>query len=943
MFLSIKWKAVLFLSIILLFITTSWLISFTSQSLEEFQRGSEAKQQRYQTVFNEIVHDNFLKLSQFAQLIANAPEVYSYSSFENDATTVNDYVRRNWFDWNLNLSVDFVDVVDPEYNLLVEDSLFTSSKNLYKQLAPFLKTIENNPQHFIFCQTDCIQVVIEPFVYQSGLTGAVVIGQNMTELVTRYSALSGEDLAILLKADNDNSSELQITTGDGVSKKVWAMSNFEQLAKVITRQYPLPANLDDYSLFQALNLDYIFHRLTLDNYLELGEKASFIGIYSERPRIALLEKQLLNGASFFLLIMFFSAIVLLILSLGAVKRIKQIAASQNLIPQKNYQQALALVSHPKDLVEDEISHLEHSTVELVEELRYLNEEVDISNAQLNHQLRRLSRSKAFLQRLFDHANIFIITSQANYHIQTQNRLFENYFDEKQGGDLLELMVKDFDKDNFRMGVEQLFTKTEDDFQQEVVMLNQFNKYMTIVWTHSLVTDDEGEKKVLSIGVDITQRKADEKALYWIANHDSLTKLWNRRAFKEKLNSYLSEGEHGAVVFIDINRFKQINDVHGHGAGDDVLVEVASILKTTLRSHDFICRLAGDEFTAILPGVTSENLPRIMLSLYKNLSSHVVTPEDKLIEFDVSVGAALFPDHGELEEQLVARADMAMYHSKKESGVKWHIYDQNDDSLEELKRDQRVTSLLKTALQEDAFTQVFQPTYSIKDGLVNHYECLLRFSSAEDGDISPGLFIPIAERNGLISRIDFWVIENLYKKFQVWLQEQPDLTIGLNISAPTLQGKTLYKDLLNLNQKYQVPPQNVVIELTETAYIDDFYNVKANLEALNEEGFRIALDDFGVGFSSFNYLRELPLTYVKLDGSYVNGIAKSTENQAFIKSVVIMAKEFEMQTIAEYVETVEDLRAITDLGVDYAQGYLLGKPKEGLLSEKEIAKLKALIG
>lgn len=343
MFLSIKWKAVLFLSIILLFITASWLVSFTSQSLEEFQRGSEAKQQRYQKVFNEILHDNFLKLSQFSQLIANTQEVYSYKSFENDSTTVNDYVRKNWFEWNLNLSVDFVDVVDPEYNLLVEDSLLTNANNLHTLLGPFLKTIEKKPQHFIFCHTDCLQVVIEPFVYQSGQTGAVVIGQNMTELVTRYSAVSGEDIAILLESDSAKPTGMQITTADEGSKKVWAMSNFEQLAEIVKQQYPSQATVNDYSLFQVLKLDYIFHRLALDSYMELGEKASFIGIYSERPRIALLERQLLNGTSFFLLIMFFSAIVLLILSLGTVKRIKQIAASQNLIPQKDYEEALNLV------------------------------------------------------------------------------------------------------------------------------------------------------------------------------------------------------------------------------------------------------------------------------------------------------------------------------------------------------------------------------------------------------------------------------------------------------------------------------------------------------------------------------------------------------------------------------------------------------------------------
>jgi EAL domain-containing protein (putative c-di-GMP-specific phosphodiesterase class I) len=377
-------------------------------------------------------------------------------------------------------------------------------------------------------------------------------------------------------------------------------------------------------------------------------------------------------------------------------------------------------------------------------------------------------------------------------------------------------------------------------------------------------------------------------------------------------------------------------------GDKVLLEIAGKLQNTVRGRGFVSRLSGDEFTIILPNITGETLPDMMSELLTVLNGVLVIDYGKQIEYEVSIGAAIFPEHGRDEEQLVIHADMAMYYAKNKADEKWHIFDQKDDRLVQMRLEQELIKLMKKALAEDLFELVFQPAMSIKNARVNHYEALIRLNYKDGSQCPPSLFIPLAEKSSLISKIDDWVVETVYKKMQSWLVEQPDLSIGINISAPSLQGKDFYLNLTKLNEKYQIPPESITIELTETSYIDNFGNVHSNLDYLSEKGFAIALDDFGVGYSSFNYLRELPLNYVKLDGSYVNGVSRKSENVAFIKSVVIMAKEFNMETIAEYVETKEDLDVLRELGIDYAQGFLVGKPSEKLLTKQQVAKAQKFI-
>lgn len=234
--------------------------------------------------------------------------------------------------------------------------------------------------------------------------------------------------------------------------------------------------------------------------------------------------------------------------------------------------------------------------------------------------------------------------------------------------------------------------------------------------------------------------------------------------------------------------------------------------------------------------------------------------------------------------------MAMYRAKKQGLKSWHIFDLSDDYLEDLESEYQLISELKHALREDQFILNFQPIASLKRQTISHYEVLLRFTDSQGAPVSPAIFIPIVEKVGLIHEIDMWVFESAVQKIDKGFIPET-VKLAINISAPSLQDSNLANKIHHIIMKYKVKPEQIIIELTETAYIDNLNQVATNLGLLRNQGFAIALDDFGVGFSSFSYLKQLPLSYVKLDGSYIQNLLNNEENQAFIQSVVIMSRAF----------------------------------------------------
>lgn len=942
MFISLKWKAVAFLSVVLIMLSLVWIGQSVYQIIKQYEQESQTTHLKHQQILDQLVEANFLKLSQFSQILADKTEIKQVNDSHSKGLPA--FLESQWFSLNINLGIDYLAMLEPNGDI-VANSFSPSVIQYPEKLASVIKEKlmasgeATEPHSFVYCELSCMQFTAEPIVQDSGLERYLLLGQNMADLIQRYSSLSGADLGVVITSDLNETSFLEALperTLKDWQAFVWAISRYDEMFPLLSAfsvEHLLnPTKTEE--LFRYQDKDYLIKTLNLSFLSEAGLTAHFLDIRDESAKQRQLWRSIWSGVFTGVLALIVSEIILVFLMLGPLQRLVYIAKALNLLPEHRYKEVSTLVGNKQGYVRDELTLLEQSTRQVSGELEALHNEVQKSNDDLTNQLNVLSRSRSFLTRLLDNSNLYIVTQSSQFDILSMN---SKYQQELTGASqtFLALFSDTLSKQEFVSEVDFLFsTPINESFSQEIELMSGNGDALFVAWTHTLVEDEQGQTIILSIGLDLTQRKRDEVALKWLANNDPLTKIGNRRAFKNNMEYMLQTSKRGAVVFIDINYFKQINDLYGHAVGDEVLIEIAKILQANVRNNDLVSRLAGDEFTIVFQNISESDLWSMLAKLSKALNSSIKLENEQLVEFSVSIGASLYPEHGSDMQSLNVHADMAMYQAKKSGINQWHLFNPSDNNLEMMEKEHAMASLVRRAIKPGSglFHLVFQPILSIKDKTISHYEVLLRLTDEQGNPAFPDEFIPAAERLGLIRSIDEWVIDHAFSRLENESKTRKNLKFAINVSAPTLQSQDLTKMFSKYFEKYEIESSQVVIELTETAYIENFNQVLANLETLKHGGFMVALDDFGVGFSSFSYLKKMPLSFVKLDGSYIRNLNLNHDNQIFVESLSNMVQAFGMKTIAEFVEDQATLDKLTELGVTYAQGYHIGKPIPELLDE-----------
>jgi PAS domain S-box-containing protein/diguanylate cyclase (GGDEF)-like protein len=422
---------------------------------------------------------------------------------------------------------------------------------------------------------------------------------------------------------------------------------------------------------------------------------------------------------------------------------------------------------------------------------------------------------------------------------------------------------------------------------------------------TLSAEDGGLTSVIR---DVSERKRYERRLRHLADHDGLTGLVNRRRFEECI------GGDGAVVLLGLDRFKYVNDAHGHTAGDDVLRAVAAALRFAARPGDVVARLGGDEFAVLLDGASLEDAARVADELVRAIAE---CRSSQGFAVAASAGVVRL---GDAERPLLA-ADLAMHAAKEAGGNRVHVTHGGDSRVAGMQARVARADQVRRALAEDRFTLYWQPIVELAGGEATQYELLLRMIGEDGAIVPPGAFIEVAERFGLIGDIDRWVITRAIRL----LAERPDVRLEVNVSGCSLSDAELPSFVERELIGSGVDPSRLVFEITETSAIADMEQAREFAERLTRLGCRFALDDFGAGFSSFHYLKYLPLDYLKIDGDFVRGLASSPTDRLVVKAMVDIARGMGMKTIAEFVEDAETVTLLRELGVDYSQGYHHGRP------------------
>lgn len=474
---------------------------------------------------------------------------------------------------------------------------------------------------------------------------------------------------------------------------------------------------------------------------------------------------------------------------------------------------------------------------------------------------------------------------------------------------------------------------QDPFIQFNLEIRIYNSKHQLLWFNVVgeaIRDDNGvATRMVGSLTDITDKKQSQQVIWHQANFDALTQLPNRNMFSDRLNQEIAKckrnGNRFALLFIDLDHFKEVNDTMGHAAGDLLLVEVAERLRLILRETDTVGRIGGDEFTALITDIKSNQdveqiaeklLEAIELPFYVNNESIFVS---------ASIGITLFPEHSDKFDELLKFADQAMYLSKSEGRKQFQHF--SKELQEQAEKAHRLTQELRIAVIGQQFEVLYQPIYDIANRRVHKAEALIRWHHPELGLVSPADFIPIAESSGLIADIGNWVFQSAAKQVKEWRDNYCDaFQISVNRSPAQFQSTLSHYDKLWFETMKQLDiADGICIEITEGLLLDDDNTTKKTLSQFRDYGIAISLDDFGTGYASLSFLRKFKIDFLKIDRAFVMNIEESPENQALCEAIIVMAHKLGLSVIAEGVETKQQLAVLTAAGCDYAQGYYISRP------------------
>lgn len=409
----------------------------------------------------------------------------------------------------------------------------------------------------------------------------------------------------------------------------------------------------------------------------------------------------------------------------------------------------------------------------------------------------------------------------------------------------------------------------------------------------------------------------------LANNDALTGLPNRLLTRARFDQFVElckrNKEHIALLFIDLDNFKTVNDSLGHAAGDNLICEVANRLKNSVRASDTVSRQGGDEFLIMLPALSDQESVATVASKIIEMMSVPFQINSMEISATCSLGIAIYPDNGHDFDSLLKHADMAMYKAKESGRNTFRFYDaqMNTNVIEHL----HLISGIRTALLKEEFTLYYQPQFDLKTGRIFGAESLIRWNNPELGNIPPNRFIHVAERSGQIHEIGSWVIGEACRQAKEWQDAgMQDLVVAINLSPVQFRRDNIERDVINALNQSKVKASSIELELTESLLIVDSENIRHLLKNIRSLGVHLSIDDFGTGYSNLGYLTRFEVERLKIDQSFIRRMTENTHDEGIVRAIIEMAHSLNMEVVAEGVENIEVLKRLQDLGCEFGQGF-----------------------
>ena len=793
------------------------------------------------------------------------------------------------------------------------------------------------PLSKIWCPNNCWQITIVPVLSaQRGPQQLLLMATSLADTLVHFQANTGTHVGVLLPqrindANNQRiipwQSHLATLTGKPESLEV-----IQQLA-------------------QEMKLNTLKQRSTVVSRAQKSTEVSLLPLLSEHgsadAHLIVLDDvtnelaTLSRNRQYFFAVCFgallLTELVLLAMLRGPMRKLQRLVqflpslAGDN---RRHINKQLQISPSP-DYLRSEITNLLDATSALANTLQTLDKTVASRTQKLKSRSQELLQERNFVNSLLNNVHVVILTQRHNGSIKLANA---------EGHKLLASLHKTTHHTRFieLVNAEQRLVVAKDlaclwrgELEQnthETVFKDRLGQTIYMEWFHTKlpqsVTDDA---LLLSVGLDLTARKSAEMNLAWLADHDPLTELLNRRRFQSEFEHVLKNTnpeQPGALFFFDIDQFKHVNDTSGHPAGDQLLLEVACVMKAITIPDDLLARLGGDEFAVVRTICSPGEAERFAEQFCDAVRAIKYFSRGNNHHVSLSVGVVLFPIHGHNIDDLMANADLAMYRAKSQNNARstWQLY--RSDTPDKAAMHHLITwkRKIEQALSGNQYLLYFQPIFNITANKITHYESLLRIKDERGAIILPNQFISVAESSGLIYEIDRLVVSLAVAALAQLHQCNSELSLSVNLSAKAVSDKDFLQLVEEACEGILRDKSKLIFELTETSALEDVASAAKQINRFRNLGYKFALDDFGVGFSSWYYLRQLPVDFVKIDGSFVRNLSHNLEDRLFVKAINDVAQGLGKHTIAEFVEDHRSLELLTTMGVNFAQGYQLGKPQ-----------------
>ncbi len=915
----------LMLSMVLLTVNgvVAWLAY--ADLIEKFEERRTLVRERHLTEALSMQRDAAQEMQRLADMMASFAGMAGFTGSREGTPGFQRTFDTYWSSLQFNQGLDALRFYDLRGRMIPQlSSSQEASGREFAEVEHVLK--HEKSSSWLDCAQECLHSAAAPILSEGRVAGAVVVTGLLADMIVLYRQLTGLDIGLLTAIPATDSRTLP-----ALGMRVAGLSGADRNFPLLARLSGLPPERGGKSWARVRqgerDFDIAFARVNPAD----GRASPMIvvleDVSAEYVRIRSQAWWQLSGNVVTSLL----ALALLVFLLNApLDRMRLAAEAIPLLGRGDFSGVRNRIRPRSGLaIRDEIDALDQAAIALSYRLEGLEREV-------HDTLERVSVERDFNQSLLDTAQVVIMTQGRSGEVMTINQYGEALTgwseEELRGARSFDAI---FHADSRESGMTRILHDIvegrHDHLSQECVLVSRDGKERQIAWRHSLLAGGHGQ--VLSVGVDITERKRAEAHMLWLAEHDQLTGLANRQFFQRELEQAVAmarrTGRTGALLYLDLDGFKYVNDISGHQAGDVVLCMVAEALAALVRDVDLLARLGGDELGVLLHECNVDGAVAVAEKINQHLDGMVFPGLGARHGISASIGVVMFPTDSMDVRQMLANADIAMYQAKAKGRGCWHVYAEGERMQEKLQHLVLWEEKIKQGLEEGAFFMHYQPILDIHSNTISHYEALVRMRN-DDGSITmPGEFMEVAEKSGLIRLVDRYVVRAVIDRLLALLSAGRNYKIAVNLSGVSINDDSLLDFLREELQRSSDLPTHLIFEITETAAVSDFSSARNFMQAVRELGCVFSLDDFGVGFSSFNYVKHLPVDYIKIDGSFIRALADSPDDQVFVRALTEVARGFGKKTVAEFVENERILVLLRMIGVDYAQGYFIGKPGEAI--------------